>query len=128
MPARDVELFVVRLERWWPDLDEAWRHVYAERPDEGPMQRRLVTLLADRYRERPDALKSLDLVRSARPDWFQDPSMIGYVCYPGLFGGTLSGVGEHLDYLAELHIRYLHLMPLLRTRPGAADGGYAVAD
>lgn len=54
--------------------------------------------------------------------------MVGYVCYPALFGGTLTGVGEHLDYLAELHVRYLHLMPLLRSRPGEADGGYAVAD
>jgi amylosucrase len=54
--------------------------------------------------------------------------MIGYVCYPGRFGGTLRGVEAHLDYLEELQIRYLHLMPLLRPRDGEADGGYAVAD
>ncbi|OGO58154.1 MAG: alpha-amylase, partial [Chloroflexi bacterium RBG_16_69_14] len=35
---------------------------------------------------------------------------------------------ERLDYLEELRIRYLHLMPLLATRDGEADGGYAVTD
>ena len=33
---------------------------------------------------------------------------------------------EHLDYLDELGVPYLHLMPLLRPREGDNDGGYAV--
>jgi glycosidase len=54
--------------------------------------------------------------------------MIGYVCYADRFAGSLPGVRQHLDYLAELGVSYLHLMPLLRPRPGENDGGYAVAD
>ena len=54
--------------------------------------------------------------------------MVGYVFYVDRFAGTLRGVEEHLDYLDELGVRYVHLMPLLRTRPGDNDGGYAVAD
>ena len=54
--------------------------------------------------------------------------MIGYVCYADRFAGSLPGVREHLDYLAELGVTYLHLMPLLRPRDGENDGGYAVAD
>jgi glycosidase len=54
--------------------------------------------------------------------------MIGYVCYTDRFAGTLAGVREHLDYLAELGVTYLHLMPLLRPRAGENDGGYAVTD
>src|SRR6185437_11295029 len=42
--------------------------------------------------------------------------------------GSLRGVREHLDYLVELGVSYLHLMPLLRPREGESDGGYAVAD
>ena len=53
---------------------------------------------------------------------------IGYVAYADRFGGTLAGVGERLDYLAELHVDYLHLMKVLRPREGANDGGYAVVD
>ncbi len=42
--------------------------------------------------------------------------------------GTLEGVADKIDYLKELGITYLHLMPLLKPRPGANDGGYAVMD
>ena len=41
---------------------------------------------------------------------------------------TLAGIRDHLDYLAELGVTYLHLMPLLEPRDGENDGGYAVAD
>jgi amylosucrase len=128
LPAGDVEVFVDRLRRWWPDLVDGWSMPYAVHPRAGIEFGRLLVGLADRYRDRSPALRALDAERAARPDWFQDPAMIGYVCYPDLFGGTLDGVGEHLDYLEELRVRYLHLMPLLRARPGEADGGYAVAD
>ena len=128
LPERDVELFTVRLARWWPDLAAGWSAVYGDHADGPRGLVRLVAVLADRYRERGEALRTLDLERILRPDWFQDPAMIGYVCYPGRFGGTLGGVEAHLDYLAELRVRYLHLMPLLRARDGEADGGYAVAD
>ena len=37
-------------------------------------------------------------------------------------------MGEKVDYLAELGVTYLHLMPLLKPRPGQSDGGYAVMD
>ncbi|MCB8934714.1 MAG: DUF3459 domain-containing protein, partial [Candidatus Promineofilum sp.] len=36
--------------------------------------------------------------------------------------------GEHISYLKEMGVTYLHLMPLLKPRTGANDGGYAVAD
>ena len=67
-----------------------------------------------------------DLAREANPGWFQGPDQVGYVCYTDLFAGTLPGVVERVDYLAELGVTYLHLMPLLRPRKGANDGGYAV--
>ena len=52
--------------------------------------------------------------------------MVGYVAYAELFGGTLKGVADRLDYLSELQVRYFHLMKVLRAREGANDGGYAV--
>jgi amylosucrase len=54
--------------------------------------------------------------------------VIGYVCYADRFAGSLRGMAQHLDYLAELGVTYLHLMPLLQPRDGDSDGGYAVAD
>ena len=45
-----------------------------------------------------------------------------------LFAGDLKGVADRVDYLVELGVTYLHLMPLLKPRPGQNDGGYAVMD
>ena len=77
---------------------------------------------------RPEDLRRLDRRREIAPGWFQRPAMQGYVCYVDRFCGTLAGLPERLDYLAELGTTYLHLMPLLRPRPGENDGGYAVLD
>jgi len=77
---------------------------------------------------RPAPLRLLDRRREIDPAWFQRSRMIGYVCHADRFAGSLQGVRQHLDYLAELGVTYLHLMPLLRPREGDDAGGYAVAD
>src|SRR4029453_35461 len=85
LPARDVDLFLVRLRRWWGDLVEGLGGPYGERHDLDGLVERVAVLLAERYRERDEELKLLDLERSIRPDWFQDPAMVGYVCYTDRF-------------------------------------------
>ncbi len=77
---------------------------------------------------RCEEMRLLDLRRSAQPDWFQRPDMIGYVAYCEQFGGTIAGVGERVSYLQELGVRYFHLMSVIRPREGANDGGFAVLD
>ncbi|KEF35021.1 alpha-amylase [Deinococcus sp. RL] len=123
---RDAQTFELRLERYGPDLLESLRAVYGN--DLGDLPARLLEVLARNFRERPADLRRLDEARLLRPDWLQGPEMVGYVAYADRFAGTLAGVGERLDYLEGLGIRYLHLMPLLRPREGENDGGYAVAD
>jgi amylosucrase len=70
----------------------------------------------------------LDRRREVDPAWFLREDMVGYVCYADRFAGDLQGVCRRLDYLEELGVGYLHLMPLLKTREGENDGGYAVED
>lgn len=41
---------------------------------------------------------------------------LGYMVYTEQFAGNLEGVREHLEYLRELGVNYLHLMPLLESR------------
>ena len=116
-----------RVERWWPDLLQGLTAVHG--PDRAPdVGAELVALAGQAYADRPDHLHRRDLERMLRPDWLQDPSMIGYAAYTERFADDLRGVAEHLPYLEELGVRYLHLMPLLRPREGDNDGGYAVAD
>ena len=127
LPDHRREVLDARIERWGPDLHDALALVHG--PDRATdVAARLVAAAAQGYADRPDDLHTLDLRRSLAPDWFQQPGVVGYAAYADRLGGTLAGVGEHTDHLRDLGVTYLHLMPLLAPRPGADDGGYAVAD
>jgi amylosucrase len=119
------EVLQARLERWLPDLRSALAGLYDD-PDR--VEERLLALAASAYAARSHDLHRLDLRRSLEPDWFQRPDILGYAAYADRFAGTLAGVAECADYLQELGVGYLHLMPLLTPRPAPNDGGYAVQD
>ena len=116
----------LRLDRWWDDLVAGLHALYGDRAE--GLATELSVRAARAYAERDEELHALDARRLLRPDWLQQPEMIGYACYADRFAGTLEEVGARADYLRELGVTYLHLMPLLQPRPGDNDGGYAVAD
>ena len=126
--ARDVDIFLVRLECYFEDLYLPLVQLYGKRSDAYRQFAALVDRMLDAYATRPESLRLLDLERQCTPDWFQRPNEIGYCCYTDLFAKNLAGVRQHVDYLSELGITYLHLMPILKSRPGISDGGYAVMD
>ncbi len=121
LQAVDVE---ARWDRWGPDLLAGLARVY---PQPGVAER-VVELIAAGFVARPRALRQRDRERVLRPDWFQRSDQLGYAAYADRFGGTLRGVADRVEYLRELGVTYLHLMPLLAPRPGDSDGGYAVMD
>jgi hypothetical protein len=102
--------------------------LYGRRSDLEELTRTAADLVVDAALARPDALRLLDRRREIDRGWFQRSRMVGYVCYADRFAGDLQGVLERLDYLAELGVTYLQVMPLLKPREGPDDGGYAVAD
>ncbi|HET7690966.1 MAG TPA: amylosucrase [Nocardioidaceae bacterium] len=116
--------FAARLEQVGHDLRRALTGVYGEEVD----VEALVLDALEAAAARPEALAVLDRRREVDPSWFLSEQMIGYVCYADRFAGTLEGVADHLHYLEQLGVSYLHLMPLLEPREGENDGGYAVAD
>jgi amylosucrase len=125
-PPHDQVVFATRLQRYWADLLTGLTGAY---PDHAPeMAYRVVEIAAQNFQQRPADLRLLDLRRHADPQWFQHPRMLGYATYTDLFAGDLKGIADRVDYLAELGVTYLHLMPLLRPRSGQNDGGYAVMD
>jgi amylosucrase len=128
LEAPDQEIFYIRLKQAWTDVLRPLAALYGQRPDYDRWLREFVTLAARHYAQRPRALRLLDLARLTDPDWFQQSRMLGYVCYADRFAGSLAGILDKIDYLKELGVAYLHLMPLLQPRPGANDGGYAVMD
>ncbi len=124
----EADAFLGRLEQLSFDILGPLSQVYGDVTDVGPFATALVLDALRAVAGRPVPLRRLDRRREIDPAWFQRSRMIGYVCYADRFAGSLQGVREHLDYLAELGVTYLHLMPVLQPRPGENDGGYAVAD
>lgn len=127
-PSAEDDLFDLRLERSAPDLWPMLQALYGHLPDYPVFQTRLLKALKKGWKDRPTALKRLDLKRDLEPDWFQRPDMAGYVFYIDRFAGTLRGVLNKLDYLEDLGVSYVHFMPCLKPRPGDSDGGYSVMD
>ncbi|HCR49190.1 MAG TPA: amylosucrase, partial [Bacteroidetes bacterium] len=115
-----------RIQTYYSDFFTSYRILY---PTVG--QERIDALLKrvqEAYEQRPDALRQQDQLRVQHPNWFTENGLIGMMLYVDLFAGDLQGLAERLGYLEELGVTYLHLMPLLKPREGANDGGYAVAD
>jgi len=120
--------FGTRLNVCLADLIEPLDAVYGGSTDIADLCERAVRIALAAAGARPEELRLLDRRREVDRDWFQRPRMQGYVCYTERFCEKLANLPEHIDYLAELGVTYLHLMPLLQPRPGENDGGYAVMD
>ena len=120
----DAELLQARWDRWGQDLLDGLAPVY----DVDSLLPRVIELIVSAHNQRKPLLRHRDLERSYQPDWYQQPSMVGYAAYTDRFAGNLRGIQENIEYLKDLGVTYLHLMPLLKPRIGPNDGGYAVAN
>jgi len=108
-------------------LDEL-KWLYMELYDDGQAFAYFMQMLQKNARERRDSLRRIDGLRKAAKDWYHSNRLVGMMLYVQNFGGTIRGVRDHLPYLEECGINYLHLMPLLDAAKGRSDGGYAVSD
>lgn len=126
--ALEGSAFLERLDLVRDDLVEALTAVYGDRTDVSAFAAALVSDALAAAVTRPLPLRVLDRRREVDQTWFLSQDMVGYVCYADRFAGDLPGVSRRLDYLDELGVGYLHLMPLLAPREGENDGGYAVED
>ena len=120
----DTALFDLRWDRAKDDLLAPLSRLYGDSLDPA----RLRILLSQKWTDRPDDLKRLDLERDLTPRWFQHQRMAGYVFYIDRFSETLKALPDRIPYLTDLGITYAHFMPCLKPRPGDSDGGYAVMD
>ena len=124
----DDDLFSLRWARAERDLMTPLTRLYGAAMPPATLRKRVRALLAEKWADRPKDLRTLDLARDVRPDWYLGQDMAGYVFYVDRFAGTMKGVADRIPYLQSLGIRYAHFMPCLKPRPGDSDGGYAVMD
>ena len=80
-------------------------------------------MLRRSFEARSPQLRAWDEKRTEKGLWYKGRDILGMMLYTDRFAGNLNGVLEHLDYLEDLHINYLHLMPLLASPVGKSDGG-----
>ncbi len=118
------KIYTKRLEKHHDEL----RWLYMELYNNSSMFAELTERLEGFYRERSRELKSMDLSRESRPDWYKQNDMLGMMFYIDNFAGNMKGVESKLDYMEQCNVNYIHLMPFLETPKGRSDGGYAVSD
>ena len=87
-----------------------------------------VSMLKKFCDERSPILKAWDKKRSEDAGWYKRKNMLGMLMYTNCFAKNIKGVKNHLPYIEECGVNYLHLMPLLESPEGRSDGGYAVSD
>ncbi len=121
-------IFQERFDRFYDELQWLYCELYADNPYVRMHLDDLCSRIREYYEERPADLKASDRKREADPDWYKRNDLLGMMMYVNAFSKTLSGLEEHLDYLRECNVNYLHLMPLLASPAGRSDGGYAVSD
>jgi len=123
LEAAERDVFLTRAEAWYPDLLDGLTTLYDEAAEDTALN--LLVMAARAYAEREHELRRLDLARTLDPAWAQHPGRVGYAAYTERFAGTLRGVEDRIDYLRELGVTYLHLMPLLTPRPGDSEHEWA---
>ncbi len=119
--------FSTRLDIFFEDLFEYLNILYGDADDFLYFLEDVIGDMWDAYLERSEPLVKRDLEHSSETHWFMSNQMVGGVCYVDLFAGDLRQLMRRLDYIEELGINYLHLMPMFRVPEDENDGGYAVS-
>ncbi len=120
--------FQSRLIAVFPRLLAELESLYGSDPRFDRQLEAILLTAARCWRDRPAPLKARDAKVEGVAPWFTSHRELGAVCYVDLFAGSLNGLHGRIDYLRDLGVTYLHLMPLLKARAGENDGGYAVSD
>jgi len=127
-PDKDLSVFMVRLGAQFKDLFNLFERLYGGRADFSAQLGELVLALAQMYLAREPELRALDRDREENKGWFMSPNWVATMLYVDRFSQDLKGFMDKIDYLEELGVNYVHLMPLLKMPETANDGGYAVSD
>lgn len=107
------------------DLRKSYYELYGNNEITEYRWEQLVAIMEHAKKTRPSALKKAD---GSGNEWYQSEKMIGMMLYVDRFSNHLVEFEKRIDYIAELGVTYVHFMPLLKSREGNNDGGYAVSD
>ncbi|HSH73566.1 MAG TPA: amylosucrase [Methylophilaceae bacterium] len=125
---QDLQHFNIRLGANFYAIHSLFSLLYGDRPDFKQQMHKLVETMTRQYIQRSPDLKKLDLAREKDHNWFLNQKWVGFALYCQEFAGDLEGLQSRLNYLQDLGVNMLHIMPILDCPKGRSDGGYAVRD
>jgi len=123
-----LETLDARLNEHWLTLFSLLYRLYGDHYDFYFYLENILLTAVDCWLKRPAELLELDRKRENDPDWYLSEKMIGGSLYVDRFCGSLQNLRDHIPYLKEIGLTYLHLMPIFSSREGNNDGGYAIND
>jgi amylosucrase len=122
------QAFLQRFSANIADISEIFDQIYGKHSQANSMFESLIKSVFEAHLERSAELKSRDYEKAAKGNWFLSNELMGMSLYVDRFAGDIPGLSKKLDYLEDLGVNFLHLMPLFKSPAGESDGGYAVED
>ena len=119
-------VFITRLSANFSLIRDYFMSLYGHLENSDLPFNALINTLYVNYQQRSRTLKSVDRKREADPEWLLSHQWVGVSMYPQHFAKDLKGLSNKLEYLQELGINLVHLMPILKSPKKQNDGGYAV--
>jgi hypothetical protein len=101
-----------------PEFRELLGHLY-QREQAEVYSERLVALTTEYRAKREDAPERWDEDGRGDPEWFKSHQLVAYSLYADRFAPTSAGqlplqrLGGELDYLTDLGVNLLHVLPFL---------------
>ncbi|MGB0849228.1 MAG: amylosucrase [Thiolinea sp.] len=126
--AKELQPFLTRLAANFHSMHKLFITLYGTQDDAEAPLGSLIKLLLKNYQQRTATLRAQDKQREQQPDWFLSQNWVGMALYCDRFADDLSGVREQINYLQDLGINLLHILPIMQCPTGANDGGYAISD
>lgn len=110
-------------------LESLYSSIYPGHPYYSESFDQILSIITKARTTRPAVLLAKDAKKSSLDyKWFLSNELAAMSLYVDRFCGKLSELATRLNYLHDLGINYLHLMPLFQSPLNESDGGYAVSD
>lgn len=119
--------FYLRLKENILVIKKHYDHIYNQHQYE-PLFEKLIETVVKAYTDRSFLFKRKDIKKQKEGAWFLSNKLSGMSLYVDRFCGNIEKLTDKIDYLKELGINVLHLMPLFESPGEESDGGYAVSN
>ena len=120
--------FYIRFVTNLPIINMLYREVYGNHERADFYFEELISSIINAHKTRGKNLKDKDKQKREKGNWFLSNELAGMSLYVDRFCGDIKTLETKLDYITNLGVNLLHLMPLFESPKGESDGGYAVSD